>query len=44
MNRVYARMADLSNPLRQMLEAWAAHCDRIEPIPAGTVVPFTAVK
>jgi len=42
MARIYGRLADHSNPLRQMMEQWAQFCDRAEPLP--NVLPFTASK
>jgi integrase len=42
MAKIYARLADHTNPLRHLMETWAQFCDRIEP-PDAKVLPFTAV-
>lgn len=45
MNKIYARIADRSNDLRKMMEAWAKHCDRTQVVPAANsdnVVSFAS--
>jgi integrase len=41
--RIYNRYAKRREPLREMMEAWAEHCARTEPLPAD-VVPFRQAK
>jgi integrase len=41
--RIYSRDADLLEPRRQLMEAWAAYCGRTEPLPAD-VIPIRQAK
>jgi integrase len=43
MAKIYARLADHTNPLRHLLQAWAQFCNRTEP-PDAKVLPFAAIK
>jgi integrase len=41
--KIYARLADHTNPLRHLMDEWAAYCNRTEPL-ADVVVPIRAKR